>query len=199
MISHAEASMLFDAILNKLQEFIQDEGFVYPIMIFLKKGEHFGEVEYSHPTVVRIEEAEVTDRGRDTIYRLNVGMKMESLDDDKAMPQIAKDIAKITNADCVGLIMGCVYREIPIGKEPEEGEIYRDPDSIKIINHCYYLREDPQCFMRMIPYVNRGPAKKPEGFQETDSKGPFEVLFINHPWMKPTTYNKAKLSDPFER
>jgi hypothetical protein len=199
MISHAEASMFFDALLNRLQKFVEEEGYIYPILILLKKGEPFGEVEYQHPTVVNIETVDVVPAGDETIYRLNVGMKMENLEDDKQIPKIAQDLVKITNADAIGIVIGCVYREIPVGDEPEEEEIYRDPDSIKILNHCYYLKEDPQCFMRMIPYVNRGPVKKPDGFLDTGSKGPYEVLFVNFPWMKPTQYNKAKLSDPYER
>ena len=199
MISHAEASIYFDALLSKTQEFIRNEGLVYPVMILLKKGEPFENVVYEHPTITHIEAGDTDLKFKEDIYRLTVGIRMESADDDKALPKIAKDLVKLTNAEAVGLIMGCVYREIPVGTNPEEGDIYRDPESIRIINHCYYLKDDKHCYMRMIPYVNRGPVVSAGGVGEIGGTGPYEVLFINFPWIPPTRYNKAKLPDPFER
>lgn len=208
MISHIEASMFFDGLLTKLQQFVREEGFIYPVLILLKKGEPFEEIEYKNPTVLHIEKADSVFNG--DIHRLNVSLRMETLEDDSNLPRIAKDLVRITNADAVGIVMGCVYREIPVGKNTgDDGEIYRDPDSIRILNHCYYLKSDPNCYMRMIPYVNRGPVAKSEDnacpVLDTDEgssitgSGPYEVLFINFPWIKPTKYNKAKLPDPYRR
>lgn len=194
MITHYEASCFFDRFLSRLQEFVAEEGFIYPTIILLKK-KPFEEIEYEHPIVAQIKEGTHITDNIHGLYRLNIALNIHTPEDDNKIHGVCKDLVRMTNAEAAGIVMGCLYREVPITKDCSNGEIYRDPETIKVVSHCYYLKDDPQCYMRTIPYVDRGEMSTPV----PGEKGNHEVLFLNTGWFKPSKYDPPRMPDPFNR
>jgi len=192
MITHDEASLVMDMSLKRCESFMKREGFVFPALYLLNKEPI--EIELEHQSVINVDsDTECEELG---ICKSIVAFKMSSKEDELMIQEIANQLVRQHNPDACALTMQCLYKEVPGHIRKTIKSLQLDPDVIRILHGCYWLREDPVAMMSMTPYVNRGEIKD-AAFSDSDDK--FDVMFMRMGWMRPLSKIGAKLNDPYTR
>lgn len=189
MIDTLRASVIFDTLVRRAQDFMWRRGFLSPIVCAARKGapvpflfEHEG---------IMVQEAD-DEPDSDDIYRSMAMLHMQDPSQQRYLDEVARLAAKETDADLVGTVLACYYKRYR-GDVPPNLEL--DPETTTLLHACFYLRGNKEPQVISLPYINRGEVKTP--VLEEDSKK-FDINFLEMPWTQPEAVNPPKIEYPFE-
>ena len=188
MVSHAEISLIMDSMLNKSFRYIQNTGGLFPALYLFKKG---GPVETRLTTE---ESRNLIEHPGEEVCSSKIYMTVELFDHNshqgEASQSLVRGVVARCKPDAVGIMLIAHYKEFT-NKEYKslagKFNLAMDPDAIRVIHACYYIRGETTPGMRVIPFLDRSgeapcfsvdedaiiPAAKPKR----------DVHFVNMPWL----------------
>jgi len=195
MLSHASASLSMDQSLGNARKFIAGEGYMYPSLFLLKKG---GPIvtSYEHPSVLHIDSDDDTG-DPEKVYNTVVMFKNVKKEDEDAINLVARELAAKTCPDAVGLIMVVLYRQFTQQehkKLPGDYQAAMDPDALRAVHGCYYVKGDRDPAMLLIPFLDRtvGIKDEEDGPVSAIAGKKRDITFVQSVWVY-----KDKTLDPW--
>jgi hypothetical protein len=187
MITHAEATIKFEQLIRKSQSFIEDTGFLYPYIVLLKKGAPL-QIKYTHPTIINIDtEDDIGDSNK--VYATLVACKSTSKEDEEGLKDIAAKLTRIASPDAVGVALVVFFKEVErkiYKKALKNYQASTDPDAVKGLYACYYLRDEDRAVVKLVPFLDRGAIKSdlPEALNDEDGEvtRKRDLHFVEAPW-----------------
>jgi len=185
MITHARASLSMDWSIKNAQKSVTREGFLYPSLFLLNKGKPII-TNYEHPSILHVDHDEDT-HNPNTVYKTIFLFKNITKEDENSINIVAKELTRKTNPDAVGLIMVVLYRELSVKEYKNLSKDYQaglDPESMRAVHGCYYIKADKNPAMILIPFVDRTVTidLEPEGPDLGIPKPKRDIIFVESTW-----------------
>ena len=189
MVTHTEISLVMDSMLNKAFRYIKETGGLFPSLYFFKKG---GPAETN---LTPDESRSLVENPGVEICESGVYMTVELFDNNSHQAASAQTLVRKVVARCnpgaVGIMLIAHYKEFT-NKEYKKlagnFNLAMDPESIRVINACYYIRGEKEPTMRIVPFLDRSGlepdfSSNDEGSVIPVSKPQRDIHFVNTPWM----------------
>ena len=189
MVTHTEISLIMDSMINKSFKYIKETGGLFPSLYLFKKGS---------PLETNLTEKEATDlieHAGEEVCKSGVYMTIELFDhnshQNETVNPLVRGVVTRCKPDAVAIMLIAHYKEFT-NKEYKElagnFNLAMDPEAIRVIHACYYIRGEKDPVMRVIPFIDRS-GEEPDFKNEEDAIIPAEkhardIHFVNMPWLK---------------
>jgi len=195
-ITHYEIGLLIQRAVDNAKSYLKKTGYMFPTLFFLKKGKPV-EIKYSHKSVIAIETDNYDENDPEKIYRTVIGFKITDPEDDEAIFETARKFAY--KFDAIFLVISCLYNEWSPFDERVTEELQSDPEAIKLLHTCYYLKQEKEGNMLMVPYINRGKLESEvPTLSDKKEKTKYDVTFTDYFWTPPLSKIGPKIPNPFK-
>jgi hypothetical protein len=161
MINTAEMSLVANMLTDRAIKYLQETGGLYPALYFFNKDKPL-KVELTDKETKLLINSEEDEIGMFNIYA-TVQLCNNDSQQEAVLNKLTKDIVKRYNPDAVGLILVALYKEYTekeYKKMSAGGSIALDPESIRTIHSCFYVRGQKTANTRIIPILDRSGDKK---------------------------------------
>jgi hypothetical protein len=156
MLTKTEASIEMQRYLNNAISFMKKKGYILPTIIVINKGEPI-DVEVSHKAVLEvatnIEEDDFTSPNEDELYQYGISFKLNKNYKDEYLEEVARKIAEEDGPDAIGAISACLIRDFGENELPQEMNIQKDPEAVRVLFMVYYMKGDPKPNYMVVPYT----------------------------------------------
>lgn len=109
---------------------------------------------------------------------------------------IARALAKDTDADCIGHVSSCIYKHYKDDDPYLEKGIQNDPDVVRVLYACYYINGDEKLKTCVTPFINRGEIFDTESFMN-DNDVKYEILFGHSCWTNKPDNEDVRIKYPY--
>jgi hypothetical protein len=190
-------------MVNKAIKYVTETGGLFPSLYLFKKGS---------PVETNLTEEEtksLVENPGVEICHSGVYMTVELFDNNSHQAPTAQDLVKRivarSNPDAVGIMLIAHYKEFTTKEYKKLAgnfNLAMDPEAIKVINACYYLREDKEPTMRVVPFLDRSGmepdfSSNDEGSIIPVSKPKRDIHFVNTPWIDKKDTVEPWLKNPY--
>jgi len=190
MVRHEQVSFIMSEAIKGAKGFLQREGVFFPVLYAFKKGSPIN-LDIDNESILNIKNEE--DQGDpEYIYRSVIGFRMTGLKDEEAILAISKRIAKEYNLDAVGLLLSCLFKE-SVGRIPDDLRV--DPEAVKVLHACYFIRKNSHESFIMIPYLERGELLNSIAGGDEPK---YDITFMDSTWLSPSKKLGTKIPNPFK-
>jgi hypothetical protein len=199
-ISHGEASICVGLSIEKMFKFIRRYGHHYPVLFALKRGEPVDLSVIEGETIMSVDMEDKEPNHKPThIYRSALGLRMQDEEDERSLQKVADEVARTCDPDAVALLNACLFAEYedPDAKVPANLE--DEPESYKVLQTSYWLREDGRAVFSMAPFQTEGQIEREDidwasQDQNTVNCG---LVTVVYPWTRETSKLKPRILDPY--
>jgi len=208
-VTHAEMSLVMDSLINGAFRYIKETGGLFPSLYFFKKG---GPVE-THLT--SDESRCLVENPGEEFCSSGIYMTVELFDNNShqeaSAQTLVRNVVARCNPDAVGIMLVAHYKQFTPQEHKKLAGKYNlalDPDAIRVIHACYYIRGVKDPAMRVIPFIDRS-GEEPNFSVEQDAASLMQkhegdvyflerdVHFVKTPWLYKGSNVEPWLKNPY--